>query len=550
MGDAEAGQALGIEAHCSTFNILKIHNEPGIAWPSMHFKRAAGVPDNRGNVLSRRFKILLINPPHIQKKGLYPRVVFEPLGLAYVGAYLEKEGYDVSIVDAIGEGFDKFTALDEDRELVGLTYEEIGGYVREMAPQVVGIGIPFTMRAESAFKVASTVKAISSDIVTVVGGIHVSTYPEECISQPHVDYIVAGEGELPMAGLLKVIQKGSLDGLDRVKGIGFKKDGRPVLNPREEPIKDLDALPYPARHLLPMERYFEASRSFKTGRHGKKFACILTSRGCPFKCNFCVSYKLMGRIWRYRSPENVVDEIEALVKDYGVSFIHFEDDNMTLKKERVERICDLIIERGLKIRWDTPNGIMAHTIADEGVLRKMKASGCQHICVAPESGNQYVVDNIIKKKIDLGKIEEVVKICKRIGLKVDAFFVIGLVGETKEQIEDSIRFARKLRALGASRCHFHIATPFEGTEMYAEAKKKGYLVDAPDGCIRLETPRISTDEFTVEDIDRYFTEGNKVNPVIPTDKLGLIFHLLYTEPWKLMKSSVKYFTKRLGGLSG
>jgi len=468
--------------------------------------------------MTTSYKILLINPPHIQEKGLFPRIVFEPLGLAYVGAYLEQEGYDVSIVDAIGLGFDRKTEFDHEREIIGLPYDEIEAEIRKYKPDLVGIGVPFTMRAESAFKVASLVKAVDSKIPTVLGGIHVSSYPEDSIENKAVDYIVMGEGELPMAALVKAIRGGSIEEIRAVLGVGYLKNGKSVFNPRQPLVDDLDLLAHPARHLLPMDRYFEASKLFMTGRHGKKFGCIITSRGCPYKY---------------------------------ITFIHIEDDNMTLSKDRVARICDrdLIIERGLKIKWDTPNGIMAHTIADEEVLRKMKASGCQYICVAPESGNQHVIDNVIHKKIPLDKIVDVVKICKKIGLKVDAFFVIGFVGETQEQIHDTIRFAKELRGYGASRCHFHIATPFEGTEMYDEAKEKGYLVDAPDGCIKMETKRLATPDFTVRDIDRLFMEGSKVNPAIPFDKIGIVWHLLLNDPLKLMRSSFNYFTKRLGGLS-
>lgn len=505
-------------------------------------KAEMNLADNNG------YKVLLINLPHIQRKGLYPRVVFEPIGLAYIGAVLEKEGYNVHILDAIGSGFDKFTDIDDDRQLVGLSYEEIDNYVRKISPQVVGIGIPFSMRAKGAFSVASGVKQINKNIITILGGIHATSSPLECIQHPDVDYIVTGEGEVPMLKLIKTIKKGNPKELEEIGGIGYKKEGISIINPREIPIENLDELPFPARHLLPMGRYFEASKAFMTGRHGKRFACVITSRGCPFQCTFCVSHVLMGRRWRYRSPENVVDEIEMLVKKYGIDFIHFEDDNMTLRKDRIIRICDLLIERKLKIKWDTPNGVRADTL-DEEVLLKMKASGCQHICVAPESGNQYVVNNIIKKRMDLNKVEEAVRLCKKIGIKVDAFFVIGSVGETKKQIEDTIKFAKKLRKLGVSRCHFHIATPFEGTELYEEAKKNVCLVEPPQGCIQLETLRIATPEFTVEDIDRYLIEGSKVNPIIPTDKIGLIFYLLFNNPVKLAKTSINYIIKRIGGLS-
>jgi anaerobic magnesium-protoporphyrin IX monomethyl ester cyclase len=494
-------------------------------------------------------RILLVNPPHTQKKGLYPRIVFEPLGLAYVAAFLEKAGFEVRVLDAIGEGYDRFCDLDAQRQLVGLPYEEIAERIRVFSPDVLGIGVPFTMRSESALKVAEVAKEINPEMVTVLGGIHATSAPQACLSHPAVDYVVLGEGELPALELLKRLSEGRIGDVASVNGIAYKVDGRIVLNPRAEPVDNLDDLPIPARHLLPMDRYFQASRAFMTGRHGQRFACVVTSRGCPFKCTFCESYRVMGRKWRYRSPGSVVDEVEKLVADYRVGHIHFEDDNMTFNRDRIEGICREIIRRRIKIHWDTPNGVRADTIADEEVLRTMKKSGCRHICVAPESGSQRVVRDVIHKNMDLAKVERTVSLCKKVGIKVDAFFVIGLVGETKAEIGETVAFARRLRRLGASRCHFHIATPFEGTEIYDQAVAKGYLVDAPEGCFKLEAPRIQTPEFTVADVDRFMIEGCRVNSIIPTDKIGLVGHLLVRDPKRLVKASYNYVAHRMGGLS-
>ena len=494
-------------------------------------------------------RILLINPPHVQPKGQYPRIVFEPLGLAYIAACLEKDGFQVEILDTIGEGFENRTKLENNKELVGLSYCEIRQRINEYKPGLVGISIHFTVRAESAFAIASIVKQINEKTVTIVGGIHPSTYTTECLDNDSVDFVCIGEGEFAMLEMAKSLQQGNMDKAYSINGLAYKRNGKILHNRPQIPIDDLNAIPFPARHLLPMEKYFQASRKFNTGRHGKKFACIITSRGCPFKCVFCVSYRVMGRKWRYRSPENVVDEIEQLVKEYGIKFFHFEDDNLTFDKKRTERICELIIERKLKIKWDTPNGIRADTIADKNVLSKMKKSGCWYICVAPESGNPYVVKNIIKKNMDLAKVETTVRLCKEIGLKVEAFFVIGMVGETKEQIQDTVSFAARLRKLGVSRCHFHIATPFKGTDIYHAAKQKGFLRDIPKDSSNMEMLRIETDDFTLQDIDEFMMAGNRTNSIVPWDKIGIVRHLLFRNPIKLAKASFGYLLRRSGNLS-
>ena len=154
----------------------------------------------------------------------------------------------------------------------------------------------------------------------------------------------------------------------------------------------------------------------------------------------------MGRQWRGRSPENVVDEIEQLVRTYNVKQIDFYDDNMAFNKKRMEAICDLIVKRGLDIEWYTPNGVRADTL-DENLLTKMRKSGCKKIRIAPESGVQRVVSQIIKKDLNLKDVEKAVVLSKKVGIKVGCFFVIGLIGETKEDIKESINFAYKLEKL-------------------------------------------------------------------------------------------------------
>ena len=498
-----------------------------------------------------KWKILLINPPHIQIRGLYARVVFDPLGLAYVAGALLEAGYPVEILDTIGEGFDQLSQHDDNRDVVGLAFDAIRDRIAQANPRIVGIGIPFTIRAESAYRIAGIVKAITPTITTVVGGIHVTGHAEECLSQPSVDIICMGEGERIIVEVADALSQGGRDAdLALIGGIGYRNaDGQPQINRREQVVMNLDELPNPARHLLPYDRYFSAQKVFATGRYGQRFATVSTSRGCPYTCNFCTINILFGRKWRVRSAECVVDEIQYLVREFGVEFIHFEDDNLTLDKQRTRRIGELLIERRVKVVWDTPNGTMAHTLCDDSLLRVLKQSGCKLLCFAPESGDQWAVKNVLKKNIDLEKTKIAVALCKRIGIRTEAFFVIGSVGETKAHIQNTLNYARDLRRRGLAKCHFHIATPFEGTDLYEDAKKGGFLVEAPEGCIKLEAPRIATNDFTVQDIDRFFFEASRINSRIP-NKIGLGVHLLFTNPVKLARALRRYMTQRVSGLSG
>ncbi|MBI4333639.1 MAG: B12-binding domain-containing radical SAM protein [Chloroflexi bacterium] len=482
--------------------------------------------DERMQRPERKATITLINPPQIHSKGSFPGVVFHPTGLAYVAAIMERAGHEVKVLDVLAES-PFATPWNESSEWVGMTLKDIQNFLRSESPDIVGIGVPFTAQAEGALQVAAIVKKTNSRMTTILGGPHVTAYPRECLSVPDVDFVVMGEGEIPITNLLKVLEKGTHDGLGQIEGIGFKEGGQLRLNKMATPTQDLDSLPLPARHLLPMEKYFEAARLLRVGRlvnlYGKRFASIITSRGCPYTCTFCSIHVHMGRKYRFRSAENVVDEIQQLKERYGVNWISFEDDNLTLRRDRFGAICDLIIERGLSIKWNTPNGIRADTL-DEELIRKMKVSGCTEICVAPESGNQWVVDHVVGKRMDLRKVAEVVKLCRKYGIRVDAFFVLGMIGETKSNMRDTIAFARELRRLGLTSAKFHIATPFQGTELREQADKMGYLRQKGTS-LRLETP-----DFTCGDVDQLYREASKVNPIIPVGNLGLAMRILLTNP--------------------
>jgi magnesium-protoporphyrin IX monomethyl ester (oxidative) cyclase len=440
------------------------------------------------------------------------------MGLAYVAAVLEKT-HEVRIVDAPTEGWRNLQQIDEKKYQVGLSSTEIADKVKHWSPSIVVIEIPFSGWIKPAFEVASIVKSINKSIFTVLEGQHPSARPKDCLANPNVDFVVIGEPENTILELANALEKEAPD-FNGIRGIGFVQDGVPVITSPRPPLEDLDSLPFPARHLLPMEEYFAAVKENPLrGEIYKPWTEILTSRGCPYNCVFCTHHIVWGRKWRGRSPENVVDEIEQVVKTYHVEQVDFLDDNMTLDRKRMEAICDLIIKRGLRIEWFTPNGVRADTL-DERLLRKMKKSGCKKIRVAPESGVQRVVDQIIKKNLDLKSVERAVVLCKRVGIKVGCFFVIGLIGETKEEINETIKFAYRLRQLGAESFVFSIATPIQGTELYEQAKRGGFLRDCfSDEALAAAEPLIETPEFTANELRELCAQANLVNPTFTRDKI-------------------------------
>jgi anaerobic magnesium-protoporphyrin IX monomethyl ester cyclase len=364
------------------------------------------------------------------------------------------------------------------------------------------------------------VKSIDKDIVTVLSGLYPSARSEDSLMHPNIDFVVIGEAEYTMSELIGALEQGTTANFKEIKGIGYIKNGETIITPPRPAIQDLDALPFPARHLLPMEEYFVAVKENPPrGEIRKPWTMMITSRGCPYNCIFCSIHVVMGKKWRGRSPENVIEEIENVVQTYHVKQIDFLDDNMTLNTKRMAAICDLIVKRGLDIEWYTPNGIRADTL-DENLLRKMKASGCKKIRIAPESGVQRVVNKIIKKDLDLKKVENAVILSKKVGIKVGCFFIIGLIGETKEDIEATIKYAYKLRKLGADSFYFSYATPLYGTELYEQAKQGGFIRDCfSDEALAAVEPLIETPEFTADDLRELCARANLVNPTFTRDKI-------------------------------
>ena len=298
-----------------------------------------------------------------------------------------------------------------------------------------------------------------------------------------------------------------------------------------------------------MEDYFNASNrllsSFALSTYNHRWATVITSRGCPFGCIFCSIHLSMGSQWRGRSAQNVIEEIKLLLNDYRVEHIAFLDDNMSLNKKRMNDICDAIIKDNLKFTWSTPNGLRADTL-DGQLLEKMKKSGCTRIAVAPESGSQRVVTDIIGKKLDLREIVRVVKKCKQIKLQVDCFFVMGLPGETKVDIEKTLAFAKRVRSIGATGCNFAIATPFLGTRLHDRFVELGYLrEDFDEFTMFRNSSYIGTSEFTSEDLANYKYRASKINNSL-LSHTQFITLMLFRDPVRFLRLAkeqiISYFT--------
>ncbi len=463
-------------------------------------------------------RVCLINPPRIQPKAWGKPNVFPPIVLASVAAVLEKR-HSVCIIDAPTEGWKNLVEMDKTKYRVGLSAQTIAERVKEWNPDAIVVEIPFSGWSKTAFEVVEAIKEVNKDIIVVLMGQHPSARPEACLSEANVDFVVIGEPENTVSELVDALALGKQDfrGID---GLGFREQGNLILTGKRSFIEDLDSLPFPARHLLPMKLYNEAVKENPLrGEISKPWTIVTTTRGCPYSCVFCSVCILWGRTWRARSPKNVVDELEHVVKTCGIKQVDFYDENMTLDKKRMADICDLIVERGLHIEWFTPNGVRADTL-DEPLLRKMKKSGCKKIRVAPESGVQRVVNEVIGKNLDLKSVEQAVALCKKVGIKIGCFFVLGLIGETKADIEETIKFAYKLRSLGADSLIFSIAMPLYGTALYEQARQGGFLKEGfCDYLLAATEPLIETPEFSAQELQELCVRANMANPTFTRSKI-------------------------------
>lgn len=371
-----------------------------------------------------------------------------PLGLAMIAAVLMENGYDVKILDL---------------PALGLSEEIIPEIVSKEKPDVVGI-TALTPAIDSAIKTAELVKKTGNNIPIVLGGSHGTILPEETLcSTPAIDVVVRGEGEQTILELVKALDEDRIVGLNDVRGITYR-DGQVIRsNPEMTPILDLDSLPFPAFHLLPMDKY----------RLHPPFGCrlpvmpIITSRGCPYRCVFC-SKSVFGRKYCGNSADYVIAEIQLLIEKFGVKEIKFYDDVFTLDKKRIFSLCSKMKELGLDIPWTCETRV---NLVNAKLLKIMKDSGCYMIEYGIESGNQTILNNL-RKDITLEQINDAFKLTQAAGIDTVAYFMIGSPGETPDTIRDTIKFAKKI---DPDFVQFSLTTPYPGTDLYDLAITKGYV---------------------------------------------------------------------------
>lgn len=372
-------------------------------------------------------KIALIAPPYPLSESPSP-----PLGLSYVAAACEAAGADVLFLDFIVQKYSP---------------EKLAEALTAFEPDAVGV-TSVTMNFKQAVRILQDARRICPETVTMMGGPHVSFDIENTLNQyPELDLIVCGEGEATLEELVPLLKHP--DEWKHIRGVAFRNNGVVFKTPERSLISNLDDLPLPARHFLPMSRY--QALGFPV--------TIITTRGCPNQCIFCLGRRMVGQRPRFRDPSLVVDEIEQILS-FGMTRINIADDLFTASKKRVKALCREIIKRRIHVEWSAFARV--NTVSPE-ILAIMREAGCDTISFGIESGNPEMLKRV-KKGITLEQARQAVAWTREAGMRVHASFMVGLPGETLETMQETKEFAESLDI----EYGFHFLSPFPGTTLCEE----------------------------------------------------------------------------------
>lgn len=461
-------------------------------------------------------RVVLVHPDivdvsqkyQINTLSKYPAVM--PLGILYIAAVLEEKGHEVKAYD---------NALSE------IPNPALARMILDCQPDVVGFSVTFK-NIGNARIIAKLIKKQNRNIKIIFGGPQVCYIPQEVIVLPYVDIVTIGEGE---ALLLSILNQGFRD-LENIPNIYFKDRSGKVISTGRKPVPaDLDRLPYPARHLLDANEYKRKWPEVPT-------FTMITSRGCPYRCTFC-SLPPQEKKYRTRDPFKVVDEIEHLIKTYDARTIAFMEDNFALDKKHVIKICEEIIKRKIKIRWSCETRVNNVT---RDLLARMKEAGLWNIFLGVESGSQNILD-LLKKDITIEEIKTAFAWCKELGIETFASFMLGIPGETRNDVFDSFDF---MSSLQPSQFSFQTYVGIPGSELYEFMKSNKLYSAAWESVLFVSTKQLPRKEIIKLEKEIGFRSG--VYKLLRTLKLELPpkdHETHYNKPW--LKNIVQELTETL-----
>ena len=520
-------------------------------------------------------KIVLISPSAIALKTQIRKTI-PPFGLLTVGATVEERGYDnLLCIDSVLEGFDNVVPdMYEGFVKYGLDDDEVARRVEEFGADFVGISVLFSGMAECGYNIARAIKKRLPNMPICMGGIHATAVDKQRLldEQPAIEYVISGEGDVTFPDLLDCYF--SNQKFEEVAGLTWmnKKTGQMVENKRAPLIENLDTLPFHCWHKFDMERYFDINIPFSPFVSSPRVGTIITSRGCPANCNFCfiswTAAKDRGDNKPYRtfSADYTVSMIEHLIENYGIKELQILDDSFTVNYKRVTEIFERIKGYGLRIEF--PNGIRADLPRPldrkKKLYKLMREAGVWQVCYSPEHGNQDYLTNYIDKGMDLEQVRVSCDIAHDNGFLVHSNFIMGFPEETSDLRLDTENFARSLDADSFS---FSFATPYPGTALYEEVKKKNLFVsDYNENRVLFDKVNIVPHDISidglykhVEFLNRDLNEtAQKRRPELTDKKYALIdkkietndrkYHHLKDEEKELLPTTANYLKERIAGV--
>ena len=420
-------------------------------------------------------KVCLIEPPKfVSLTNFVSTISMPPIGLAYIAAAIREDGHDVTVVDGPGSEPRSYHIFKDEIRVRGLTQAQI---IERIPPdsQVIGLGCMFTSHWVYVRELVAEIRKSFPTAFLLMGGEHVTGFPEFSLEQTPLDSVVMGEGEETIVQLLEHVEKGLP--LADVLGIAYKdSEGIVRVNSRRNRMKGIDSIAKPAWDLFDIQKYNEVNQPH--GSSQGKFMPMLATRGCPFSCTFCTSPNMWTTEWIPRDYKRVVDEMQEYQNNYGVTDFQFEDLTAIVRKDWIGSFCDEIISRGMKITFQLPSGTRSEGI-DFEIATKLKAAGCHEFSFAPESGDPRVL-RAIKKKVDLPKMFDSARSALKAGINVGCFFIIGFPEDDYRSVLRTYGAIIQCAVIGFTNVNLNAYSPQPNTESFRELQRVGVITEFDD----------------------------------------------------------------------
>ena len=448
-------------------------------------------------------KVLLLSLPLTIPIGMQKRCI-PPLGISYIAAALEADGIDVEMFDCCVEGWET-EKVRGDLLTYGVNPGDLCSRLQESKPDIVGISLLFSTDLPTLYDVAAVVRETLPKSTIVVGGLHPTIYPEEIfeLDKKHngkqtVDFVLRGEGEKRLVEFVNNLSRGQIN--KNADGLAGFIEGSMVCNNQIEVIEDLDTLPFPAYHLLPIEKYMEINVPFSPIPKGERVLPMLTTRGCPIGCTFCANTNTWTK-HRKRSVENIVQEVKYLKDKFKIDELQFADDNLTFDmKHSIDKFEAL---KKLKVFWCTPNGTMINKL-NERLIRVMASSGMYQITLSMDSAVARTLRELHHKPVNLDSIPGLINYCRGLGVYSHGTLVVGMPGETLEEIKDGFDYVK--RDLEFTSISVFIAAAVPGSELYHEMLDQGKIEREDAREIDTTKAKIALSNIKAPELESLITE--------------------------------------------